>query len=111
VLVIHLYFPELSNRRIIRLYPSHKFVDAEGRVRFGSVRAEFDEVPGTEFIARVVTSVLGDIPLGSVFDLIRPKDNTDIIEYTIRRAFRPQVRFTLKQLAADVPDEDDEDDR
>ena len=35
VLVIHLYFPELSNRRIIRLYPSTNSWTPSG-VRFGS---------------------------------------------------------------------------
>lgn len=108
-IVVHLCFPELSNKRIIRLYPSHKFTDPEGRTRFGSMRAEFDEVPGTEFITQTVNSVLGDIPLASVFDLIRPKDDDDIIEHTISRAFRPQVRFMLRQLIADVKDEESDD--
>ncbi|HHW24304.1 MAG TPA: serine hydrolase [Bacillota bacterium] len=108
VLVVYLYFPELSSRRIIRFYPSHRFIGADGKLRFGSLRAEFDEVPGAEFIARVVTSVLGDIPLASVFDLIRLKDDADIIEHTVRRAFLPQVKFTIKELDEPASGEDTE---
>ncbi len=106
VLMIYLCFPELSDRRIIRLYFSHKFADTDGRYRFEAIRAEFDEVPGSDFLYRAVNSVLGDIPLGSVFDLIKSKDEADIIEQTIRRAFLPQVRFRLRQLVEDEEAED-----
>ncbi len=98
VLILNLYFVEISNRRVIKFYPTGRFIDSSGRVRFGELDATFEETPGTDFLYQTVGNVLGDIPIGNVFDLFRPKDEADIVEQTIRRAFSPAAKFKLKQL-------------
>ena len=95
VLIFYLYFVEISNRRVIKVYPTGLFTDPDGRKRYGELRAVFDEVPGSDFLCQTVGSMLGDIPVASVFDLFRSKDDVDIVEHTIRRAFSPSARFKL----------------
>jgi Beta-lactamase class C and other penicillin binding proteins len=102
VLIFYLYFVETSNRRIIKFYPSKIAAGANGVKRFTELRAVFDEVPGSDFMCQTVGSVLGEIPIASVFDLLKPKDDADIVEQTIRRAFSPTAKFKLK--TAETPE-------